>query len=76
MVAEKPFQIEKLWGLRVWVRRILRQYSLGNGQVKSKYYYYWYKSKRIGKKVISESFGPASEKDYLHQLKKRNEELF
>ncbi|MHA2249851.1 MAG: hypothetical protein ACXAD7_05790 [Candidatus Kariarchaeaceae archaeon] len=51
----------------MYVRRITRRWTIRNGEVKSKTYYYWYKSKRIGSKVISECIGPATEVDYYSQ---------
>jgi hypothetical protein len=47
----------------MYVRKIVRQWET-NGKAKTKVYYYWYKSKRIGDKVISECVGPATEEDY------------
>lgn len=58
----------------MWVRRIERKYTVRNGNSISKYYYYWYKSKRMGNRVISECIGSATEKEYLDQIAKKKVE--
>ncbi len=48
----------------MWVRKIVRSWKTKTGKSNKKTYYYWYKSVRRGKRVISECIGPATETDY------------
>ncbi len=48
----------------VYVRKITRTWKNKSGDTKQKDYYYWYKSRRIGDKVISECIGKATKADY------------
>ena len=57
----------------MYIRRITRNWVNKSGETITKIYYYWYQSKRIGNKVISECIGPATEEDYL---KLKNEEAY
>lgn len=67
----------------MYIRKITRKWKNKDGSESEKSYFYWYKSTRIGDKVISECLGKASEEDYkkLHaeklptQLIYENEEL-
>ncbi|MDH5404425.1 MAG: hypothetical protein OEY49_18135 [Candidatus Heimdallarchaeota archaeon] len=49
----------------MYIRKIVRSWVTSEGEKKSKTYYYWYKSKRIGDTVISECVGPATEQEYI-----------
>lgn len=49
----------------VYIRKIVRRWRTKTGDIREKSYYYWYKSRRIGDKVISECMGRATEEEYL-----------
>jgi len=51
--------------LMVYIRKITRSWKTSDGKKKEKTYFYRYQSKRIGKQVISECLGPATEEEYL-----------
>ncbi len=57
----------------VYIRKIVRKWKTKEGKVKERSYYYWYKSRRIGDKVISECVGRASEEEYLRTHKAKLE---
>jgi hypothetical protein len=56
----------------MYVRKILRSWMTKTGEKKQKVYYYWYQSKRVGSRVISNCIGPATESDYKEHRKKEN----
>jgi hypothetical protein len=57
----------------VYIRKITRSWKTKEGKSKSRSYYYWYKSRRIGDKVISECVGRASEEEYIRTHKDKIE---
>ena len=57
----------------VYIRKITRKWKTKEGSPKERSYFYWYKSRRIGDKVISESIGRASEDEYLKTHKEKLE---
>ncbi len=52
----------------MWVRKIVRVWKNKTGMEIKKTYYYWYKSIRRGKRVVSECIGPATEADYIEYI--------
>ncbi len=64
LAAEDLNQTMEFDGTMVYVRKITRTWKNKSGVVKQKDYYYWYKSRRIGDKVISECIGKATKADF------------
>ena len=52
----------------MFIRKLTRSWVNKSGEYQSKTYFYWYKSKREGNKVISEFIGPATEQEYVEYV--------
>jgi hypothetical protein len=59
----------------MYIRKITRKWKNKDGSESEKNYFYWYKSTRIGEKVISECLGKASESDYRKLHSERVHEI-
>ena len=55
----------------MYIRKIARKWKNKDGKVCEKNYYYWYKSIRIGEKVISECLGKATAQEYENLMQER-----
>lgn len=58
----------------VYIRKITRSWKRSDGTKQEKTYFYRYRSKRIGKQVISECLGPATREEYLESRKENKQE--
>jgi hypothetical protein len=48
----------------ITVRRIMRVWETKNGETKIREYYYWYNTRNVNGKSISDCVGVATEEDY------------